>query len=63
MKLSEYIERYHNGNKSEFARVEGIDRTQVNRYIKLKCIWYDGSPWQRKIRKKQIKTNKEADKK
>lgn len=33
MKLSKYIEDNHNGNASEYARVNGYHLTQVNRCI------------------------------
>lgn len=42
MELAEYIEKYFNGNKSAFARHEGVDPSQVHQWIKMGCIVLNG---------------------
>lgn len=42
MKLTEYIEKYYGGNKSEFARSNGVLPQQVNTWLKMECIVIDG---------------------
>ncbi|CAI1770580.1 Uncharacterised protein [Serratia quinivorans] len=42
MKLTEYIEKYFNGNKSEFARSEGVNQSQVHQWIGKDFIVVDG---------------------
>ena len=33
MKLIKYIEKYYNGNQSEFARAEGVSRQHVQKWV------------------------------
>lgn len=42
MKLSEYIDKHFNGNKSEFARHEGVVPSYVHKWLKMDCIVIDG---------------------
>ncbi|RYM60192.1 hypothetical protein BSR03_17260 [Serratia proteamaculans] len=42
MKLIDYIEKYFNGNKSAFARHEGVDQAYVYKWLKMECIIVDG---------------------
>jgi hypothetical protein len=48
MDLEDYIKENHNGSKRAFAKFLGTSRTQVYRYIKMGCFWYDGDVCQRK---------------
>lgn len=34
MDLDKYIERFHGGNKSEFARISGLSRARVSQLCK-----------------------------
>ncbi len=42
MKLDEYIDQHHAGNKSEFARVCGVTRQQITKWLAMGCIVVDG---------------------
>lgn len=57
MKLTEYIEKYFEGNKSEFARSEGVDQSQIHQWIGKGFIVVDGvmySP-RRELKVKELK--------
>jgi len=56
MDLEQHIKENHNGSKRAFAKSINKSRTQVSRYLKMGCIWIDGSVWQRKTKmNKEIK--------
>jgi len=55
MDLEQHIKENHNGSKRAFAKFLGTSRTQVYRYIKMGCFWYDGDVCQRKTKLTQIK--------
>ena len=42
MKLTEYINQHHNGNKAAFARSQGVKRQQVTKWVKGGFIVQDG---------------------
>lgn len=42
MELTEYIDKYFNGNKTEFARHEGVLAPQVHKWIAMECIVVNG---------------------
>ena len=42
MKLNKYIQEYHNGNTSAFARTQGVRQDQVARWLKRNCMVVDG---------------------
>ncbi|EAW3492547.1 hypothetical protein LDU51_001961 [Salmonella enterica] len=42
MKLTDYIEKHYDGNKTEFARQVGVKPPQVHQWIEMKCIVIDG---------------------
>lgn len=42
MKITEYIDKYFNGNKAEFARHEGVLPPQVHKWIGMGCVVIDG---------------------
>jgi hypothetical protein len=42
MKLINYIETWHNGNTSAFARSQGVQQSQAVRWIKRNCMVIDG---------------------
>jgi len=42
MNLKQHINTNFDGNVTAFARSIGTTYQQVQRYIKLDCIWYDG---------------------
>ncbi len=48
MDLEQHIKDVHGGSKREFAKSINKTRTQVYRYIKMGCFWYDGDVCQRK---------------
>ena len=52
MKLSEHIERYHNGSMVEFAKSIGKHRAQVWRWLKMGCIYVDGDVYENKSKTK-----------
>lgn len=57
MKLTEYIDKYFEGNKSEFARSEGVIPQQVHKWIAMECIVVEGvlySP-RRELKEKELK--------
>lgn len=57
MKLTEYIDKYYGGNKSEFARANGVMPQQVNNWINGNYVVIDGflySP-RRELAPKEIK--------
>lgn len=45
MKLSEYIEKYHNGNISAFAKSQGVMPNQAQRWLKRDCEVRNGEVW------------------
>lgn len=47
MDLEQYIKENY-GSKQAFAEAIGTSRTQVSRYIKMGCFWYDGDVCNRK---------------
>jgi hypothetical protein len=48
MRLTEHIETYHSGNISAFALSIGKHRQQVQKWLKMDCIWHNGNVWQNK---------------
>ncbi|MGG8042492.1 helix-turn-helix domain-containing protein [Klebsiella aerogenes] len=57
MKLTEYIDKYYGGNKSEFARENGVMPQQVNNWVNGDYIVIAGvlySP-RRELKAKEIK--------
>jgi hypothetical protein len=42
MKLKQHIKEDFNGNVTAFAKSINERRQQVERWIKLDCIWHDG---------------------
>jgi len=54
MDLERYIKENY-GSKRAFAKSINKSRTQVSRYLKMGCIWLDGSVWQRKTKLKKGK--------
>lgn len=42
MKLIDYIEKYHKGNKTAFGLSNGIAPSQVGRYLDYECLVVDG---------------------
>lgn len=57
MKLTEYIDKYFDGNKSEFARSEGVKQPQVHQWIDKDFIVIDGvlySP-RRELKERELK--------
>lgn len=42
MNLRNFINNHHNGNVTAFARSIGSTYQQVQRWIKLDCIWHNG---------------------
>jgi hypothetical protein len=55
MDLKKHINKNHGGNASAFAKSAGTTYQQVQRWIKLDCIWHDGDVWQRKTKLTQNK--------
>ena len=51
MNLRQHIKLNHDGNVSEFARSISATRQQVNRWIKLDCIWRKGRVYAPKTKK------------
>jgi len=45
MKLKQHIKENHDNNLAQFARSIGTTYQQVQRWIKLDCIWHDGRVW------------------
>jgi len=45
MKLKKHIKDSHNNNLAAFARHIGSTYQQVQRWVKLDCIWHDGRVW------------------
>ena len=39
--ISDYIEEHHNGNKSEFARIQGVKRQHVQYWCKGEYYVHD----------------------
>ena len=50
MDLEQHIKEVHGGSKRAFAKAINKTRTQVYRYIKMGCFWYDGDVCQRKTK-------------
>jgi hypothetical protein len=42
MKLTNYIEVWHNGNTSAFARSQGVQQSQAVRWLNRNCMVIDG---------------------
>ena len=42
MKIYKYIQEYHNGNISAFARTQDVRQDQVARWLKRNCMVFDG---------------------
>lgn len=42
MKLTEYIDKYFDGSKAEFARAEGVKPPQIHQWIDKGFIVIDG---------------------
>jgi len=47
MDLEQYIKDNY-GSKRAFAKAINTSRTQVSRYIKMRCKWFEGNVWQNK---------------
>ncbi len=50
MDLKQHIKENHDNNLAEFARVVStinrlVTYQQVQRWIKLGCVWHDGRVW------------------
>jgi hypothetical protein len=56
MALTEYIKEHHKGDRTAFAKSQGVGLTQVNRWLKMGAVMIDGEVW-RKV-SKQAKTSK-----
>ena len=41
MKLSKHIEEQHNNNQSAFARSQGVQQSQVTRWLTRNCMVID----------------------
>lgn len=57
MKLTEYIEKYHSGNKADFARVNEVTPQHVTKWVNGDYIVIDGvlySP-RRELKEKELK--------
>lgn len=46
--LLEFIAEKYGGNKSEFARAQGVSRQQVNEWLVKKFIVFDGELYSRR---------------
>lgn len=57
MNLTDYIEKYFGGNKSEFARTEGVTPNYVHKWIAMECIVIDGKLYspRRELKVKDLK--------
>lgn len=42
MKLTDYINEHHNGNKAEFARSQGVQPQALNKWVNAKWIVLNG---------------------
>ena len=42
MKLSEFIQTYHNNNKAQFAKHQHVLPQQVTKWLKMDCIVVSG---------------------
>jgi hypothetical protein len=42
MKLINYIEVWHSGNTSAFARSQGVQQSQARRWLNRNCMVIDG---------------------
>ena len=56
MKLIKYIQEHHNGNISEFARVNNYHITQVSRFIAQDADYNNGKPYFKKHLKHKAKS-------
>lgn len=54
MKLNLHIQKHHNGNASEYARLNGYHLTQVKRFIDNDAEYNDGKPFIRKYLNKKV---------
>ncbi len=53
MKLKQHIKDNHESNLAEFARAIGSTYQQVQRWIKLDCIWRHGNVYAPKTKLKE----------
>jgi hypothetical protein len=53
MKLSNYIQEHHNGNVSAFAKSQGVQPNQAQRWLKRDCEWHKGEVWCKITKQKQ----------
>jgi hypothetical protein len=54
MKLIDHIAAHHGANQAAFARSQGVQRAQVQQWIKMGCIVVDGKLYSPR---RELKTN------
>ena len=52
MKLNEHIQTHHNGDRTSFAKSQGVGLTQVRRWLEMDCMVIDGEVWRRVAKNK-----------
>jgi hypothetical protein len=54
MKLKQHIDEQYNGDRTAFAKSQGVGLTQVIRWLKMDCIVINGEVW-RKVAKNKLR--------
>ena len=50
--LNEYIQTHHSGDRTAFAKSQGVGLTQVRRWLEMDCMVIDGEVWRRVAKNK-----------
>jgi len=53
LSLTEYIDKYHNGRQIQFAKANGVEKSQVTQWVKKNFIVINGELYsiRRKLKK------------